>query len=222
MGGPPMGPPGYRHAPAQPKKGPPIALLVGGGCGLFAVLGVVFLLLLVVAGGAAASRADEPSPSSTDPSEPETPGDEPNAMEGAIFKRIPSTNVDVPVPPGWREAQRSLYTFAASGDGDALLAFTTVSSAGEFAGRIQHATREFSITNCTMKDAERVSIGPNQLRGRLKEGDCTFNNVPAHVAVVLVESGKNALPLVIYAVSLNASRRTTVQAQQTIAGMRTR
>jgi hypothetical protein len=221
MGGPPMGPPGYHHAHAAPKKGPPIALLVGGGCGVFAVLGVVLLLFLVVA-GAAASTADAPPPSSTDPSEPETPGDEPNAMEGAIFKRIPSTNVEVPVPPGWREAQRSLYSFALSGDGDAVLAFTTVSSAGEFAGRIQHATREFSITNCTMKDAERVSIGPNQLRGRLKEGDCTFNNVPAHVAVVLVESGKNALPLVIYAVSLGASRRTTVQAQQTIAGMRAR
>ena len=109
-------------------------------------------------------------------------------MDGAVFKGIPSTNVEVPVPPGWREGQKSLYTFAASGDGDAVLAFTTVSSVGEFAGRLQHATREFNITNCSMKDAERVRIGPNQLRGRLKEGDCSFNNVPAHVAVVLVES----------------------------------
>ena len=222
MGQPPMGAPAYQPAPSPPpKKGPPIALLVGGGCGLLAVIGVVLLLVLVI-GAASASGDDNPKEGNSGATTPSTPTDVPDAMNGAVFKGVPQTNVEVPVPPGWREAQRGLYTFALSGDGDAVLAFTTVSSAGEFAGRIQHASREFNITNCNMKDAERVRIGPNQLRGRLKEGDCSFNNVPSHVAVVLVDSQRNALPLVIYAVDLKASRRTTVQAQQTIARMRTR
>jgi hypothetical protein len=218
-----MGAPGYHVDPSPPKKGPPIALLVGGGCGLLAVLGVVFLLILVI-GGAAASGDDTPSTGgNTSPTQPVAGGgDVPDAMDGAVFKGIPQTNVEVPVPPGWQEAKKSLYTFAISGDGNGMLAFTTVSSAGEFAGRLQHATREFNITSCKMQDTQRVRIGPNQLRGRLKEGDCNFNNVPSHVAVVLVESGQSALPLVIYAVDLKASRRTTVQAQQTIARMRTR
>jgi hypothetical protein len=143
-------------------------------------------------------------------------------MEGAVYKGIPSTNVEVPVPPGWREDRRSLYTFAISGDGNAVLAFTTVSSVGEFAGRLQHASSAFNITNCNMQDAVRVRIGPNQLRARLKEGECNFNNVPSHVATVLVESGQNALPLVIYAVANNASALTNTQAKQTIVRMRTR
>jgi hypothetical protein len=221
MGGPPMGAPAYPPGP-PPKKGPPIALLVGGGCGLLAIIGVVLLLVLVIGGAAAASAGDEtPTPGEPTPSEPSEGNDVPDAMDGAVYKGIPSTNVEVPVPAGWREGRKSLYTFAIAGDGDAVLAFTTVSSAGEFAGRIQHATREFDISNCNMKDAERVTIGPNRLRGRLKEGQCTFNNVPSTLAVVLIESG-SAMPLVIYAVDLKASRRTTVQAQQTIARMRSR
>lgn len=222
MGGPPMGgPPMAAPGGPAPKKGPPIALLVGGGCGLIAIIGVILLVVLVI--GAAGAAADAPT-TPTDPSvpsQPSEPSDVPDAMDGAVFKGIPSTNVEVPVPAGWREGRKSLYTFAVAGDGDAVLAFTTVSSAGEFAGRIQHATREFDISNCNMKDAERVTIGPNRLRGRLKEGECTFNSVPSHLAVVLIESG-TAMPLVFYAVDQKASRRTTVQAQQIIARMRSR
>jgi hypothetical protein len=215
-----MGAPAFQQSP-PPKKGPPVALLVGGGCGLLAIIGVILLVVLVI-GGAAATADATPTPGGPlSPGEPSQPSDVPDAMDGAVFKGIPSTNVEVPVPAGWREGRKSLYTFAVAGDGDAVLAFTTVSSSGEFAGRIQHATREFDISSCNMKDAERVTIGPNKLRGRLKEGECTFNNVPSHLAVVLVESG-NAMPLVIYAVDLKASRRTTVQAQQTIARMRSR
>ena len=143
-------------------------------------------------------------------------------MVGATYKRIPSTNVEVPVPPGWREDRKSLYSFALSGDGDAMLAFTTVSSIGEFNGRIQHAEKVFRITDCSMEPATRVRIGPNQLRSRLKEGDCTFNGVRARVATVLVEAGRSAHPLVLYAVDKKASSKTTKQAVQTIARMRTR
>jgi hypothetical protein len=103
-----------------------------------------------------------------------------------------------------------------------MLAFTTVSSLGEFTGRLQHATNAFSITNCRMQDAVRVTLGPDQLRARLKEGPCDFNGIPSHVAVVLVETGKNALPLVIYAVDQRASKLTRTQAQQTIVRMRVR
>ncbi len=219
-----MGAPGFPQPQGfQPKKGPPVALLVGGGCGLFAVLGVIFLIVLVVAGARSSGGGDASSPSEPEPGEQPSGGDDvAGAMDGAVYKGIPSTNVEVPVPPGWREDRKSLYTFALSGDGDAVLAFTTVSSVGEFNGRIQHATRAFDITNCTMQDAERVRIGPNQLRARLKEGECNFNNIPSHVAVVLVESGSNALPLVIYAVDKRASALTATQAKQTIARMRMR
>lgn len=217
-----MGPPMTAPGGPAPKKGPPVALLVGGGCGLLALIGVIVLVVLVIGGAAAASAGSTPtSPSDGNPTQPSEGGDVPDAMEGAVYKGIPSTSVEVPVPAGWREGRKSLYTFAVAGDGNAVLAFTTVSSAGEFAGRLQHATREFNIDNCNMKDAERVTIGPSHLRGRLKEGECTFNNVPSHLAVVLIESG-SAMPLIFYAVDLNASRRTTVQAQQVIAQMRSR
>src|SRR5690606_36829640 len=103
-----------------------------------------------------------PSAPTQSPSDPV--GD---AMEGAVYKRVPSTNVEVPVAQGWKEAKQGLYTFAISGDDDALLAFTTVSSLGEFAGRTQHAVRVFRITDCTMDETKRVTIGPDQLRGRL-------------------------------------------------------
>jgi len=220
--GPPMGPPGYQPVQA-PRKGPPVALLVGGGCGLLAVIGVVLLLVLLVVGSASAGGSSSPPPSSPGAGQQPTSGaDVGDAMDGAVYKGIPSTNVEVPVPPGWREDRKSLYTFALSGDGDAVLAFTTVSSVGEFNGRIQHASSVFNITSCNMQDAQRVTLGPNQLRARLKEGDCSFNNIPSHVAVVLVETGQNALPLVIYAVDQKASKRTVTQAQQTIARMRSR
>src|SRR6185436_7744376 len=104
--------------------------------------------------------------------------DDPTAMDGAVYKGIRQTNVEVPVPPGWREDAKSLYTFALSGDGNAVLAFTTVSSIGEFTGRLQHASSVFNITNCSMGDAQRVTLGPNRLRARLKEGECSFNNIP--------------------------------------------
>ena len=42
------------------------------------------------------------------------------------------------------------------------------------------------------------------------------------VATVLVETGRSAHPLVLYAVDKKAAKRTTRQAQQTIARMRTR
>jgi hypothetical protein len=47
-----------------------------------------------------------------------------------------------------------------------------------------------------------------------------FNGVQAKVATVLVEAGRSAHPLVIYAVDAKASDRTEKQAQQTIARMR--
>lgn len=218
MGGPPMG-----AAYQPPKKGPPTALLVGGGCGLVAVIGVVLLIALVVVGRSSSGGGSSGEPAGDTPVARAPSGDDdPHAMDGAVYKGIPSTNVEVPIPPGWREDRKSLYSFALSGDGDAVLAFTTVSSIGEFSGRLQHATNAFNITSCSMQDAVRVALGPNRLRARLKEGSCSFNNVPSHVAVVLVETGQNALPLVIYAVDLKAPRRTVTQAQQTIGQMRSR
>ncbi|RLB61026.1 MAG: hypothetical protein DRI90_12335 [Deltaproteobacteria bacterium] len=207
---------------------------MGGGCGLFAVIGVVLLVILLVTTGGSASTGDDDdddnddndSQSSSDDDDDDGASKEENTggdvMAGAVYKRIPSTNVEVPVPPGWRESRRSLYTFALSNDGNALLAFTTVSSYGEFNGRLQHATKVFRITGCSMGPSERVRVGPNQLRSRLKEGECTFNGVRAHVATVLVESGRRAHPLVIYAVDNKASERTAAQAKKTISQMRKR
>jgi hypothetical protein len=239
MGGPmgappgaPMGaPPGY-PSPMQPKKGgPPVALIVGGGFGLLAIIGVIVLAIALVGRGGSDdgddddddNRSSSSRKSGDDDDDSSSKGDsDSGAMNGAVFTGIPATNVEVPVPPGWREDRRSLYSFALSPDGNALLAFTTVSSYGEFNGRLQHATSVFRITNCNMGDAKRVSIGPNSLRSRLREGDCIFNGVPAHVATVLVETGRTAHPLVIYAVDHKASKRTETQAQQTIARMRLR
>jgi len=230
--GAPMGAPPGAPMGAPPKKdGPPVALLVGGGCGLFAVVGVIILVIVLVVSGSSASTGDDDdddddnnddnTSQSSRSKDRDTSGDG-DVMAGAIYKRIPSTNVEVPIPPGWRENRRSLYSFALSNDGNALLAFTTVSSYGEFNGRLQHASKVFSIHSCSMSPAERVRVGPHQMRARLKEGDCTFNGVRAHVATVLVESGRNAHPLVIYAVDKRASARTEKQAQKTIALMRKR
>jgi hypothetical protein len=227
------GPPGFGPPPAAEKSGPPVALLVGGGCGLLAVLGVIVLVIMLVVAGSSSADSDPPTasggndapPTSPDPA-PNTPqptqGNEggPDVMAGAVYKRVPQTDVEVPVPPGWREDSGGLYTFALSGDGDALLAFTTVSSVGEFNGRLQHATSVFRITDCNMGDAQRVNLGPDQLRSRLREGDCMFNGVAAHVATVLVESGSSAFPLVIYAVDKNANKTTETQALQTLVRMR--
>ncbi|MBW2526253.1 MAG: hypothetical protein JRI23_18880 [Deltaproteobacteria bacterium] len=220
------GAPAY-HPPK--KSGAPVALLVGGGCGLIAILGVIVLVIGVVLVGAGGSddsgaRGSGPTPVADDSSggDAKPTGTEEDVMKGAVYKRVPSTNVEVPVPPGWGEDKRSLYTFALSDDGDALLAFTTVSSIGEFNGRLQHAEKVFRITNCDMEDAKRVRIGPDNLRARLKAGDCTFNGVRARVATVLVESGRSAHPLVLYAVDKKASDKTTRQAAETIARMRTR
>ena len=219
MGGPGAGPP-------QKKGGPPVALLVGGGCGLLAVIGVILLLVLVVFSGdddsTASTDDDSSSSSGKDDSDDDDDGGGGDPMAGSVFKRIPSTNVEVPVPPGWREDKRSLYTFAIAGDGNALLAFTTVSSLGEWAGRTQHAVKVFRITNCNMEPATRVRLGPNKLRARLKEGKCKFNGVPSQVATVLVETGRRAHPFIIYAVDNRASKRTQKQAIQTIARMRKR
>ncbi len=199
-----------------------MALLVGGGCGLIAVVGVVLLLIIVVA-GAAASSDDSTEIVATPTPTPNLPkgdglGD---VMQGATYARVRATNVQVPVPPGWTQDRKGLYSFAVSGDDKAMLAFTTVSSIGEFNGRMAHATRTFRIEQCKMLPSARVRIGPNKLRARLKEGKCIFNGVTANVATVLVESGRRAHPLVIYAVSTSASPRTTKQAQLTIARMRT-
>ena len=71
-----------------------------------------------------------------------------------------------------------------------------------------------------MGEPVRVRIGPNQLRSRLREGECVFNGVDAHVATVLVESGRQAHPMVIYAVDKRASAVTAEQAKQTILRMR--
>jgi len=185
---------------------------------------VIVLIIMLFSGGSSDDETesdddDGRSKSAQDDDDDESSGD---AMDGAVYKRIPSTNVEVPVPPGWRESRKSLYTFAIPADGNAVLAFTTVSSVGEFNGRLQHATRVFRITGCNMKPAKRVRIGPNRLRSRLKEGQCKFNGVPAKVATVLVESGRRAHPLVIYAVANKASKRTDEQAQQTILRMRKR
>jgi hypothetical protein len=219
------GPPGFQPPQQAQKKGAPVALIVGGGCGVIAMLAVILLVVAVVVGGSSASASesdgDETSAGDSD-SKPSPDEDVGDVMAGAIYKRIPSTDVEVPVPPGWREDRKSLYSFAIAGDGNAMLAFTTVSSLGEFVGRSQHAEKVFRITDCNMQDAQRVRIGPNKLRARLKEGDCTFNGVPAHVATVLVETGRRALPFIIYATDKKASKTTITQAQQTIARMRLR
>lgn len=199
----------------------PVALLVGGGCGLIAVIGVVILLIAVVAGAAAASDdAVEVEP--TKVNVPKVPAKEDlgDVMDGASYARVRATRVEVPVPPGWQQDRKGLYSFAISGDKKAMLAFTTVSSIGEFNGRMQHATRTFRIEDCNMQPATRVRLGPNRLRARLREGKCSFNGVPASVATVLVETGRRRHPLVIYAVDVAASKRTTEQAQQTILRMR--
>ncbi len=209
---------------APKKSGPPVALLVGGGCGALAVLGVIILVIVLVAGG---GGDDEPVAEKPDDDSSSSSGDSGDSgdsggdvMAGSVYKRVPSTNVAVPVPPGWREDRRSLYTFALSGDGDALLAFTTVSSYGEWAGRTQHAINVFNVTGCTWKDPIRANIGPNQLRSRIRDGQCSFNGIPAAVSTVLVESGRRAHPFIVYAVANKASDRTTKQAQQCVLQMK--
>jgi len=210
--------------PMQPqKKGPPVALMVGGGCGVLAVVGVIILVvvLAVTRGG----DDDDDQPVAQKPSTPTQPtqGQRPtNPAVGAVYKRIPHTNVSVPIPAGWREDKVSFYTRAIAPTRDAVIAFTTVSSYGEWAGRTQHAFRVFSIRNCSFGAAVRGKLGSSNMRSRLKEGTCTWNGISANVATVLVESGRRAHPLVFYGVAKSASAKVKAQAKHVVLNMRRR
>ncbi len=144
-----------------------------------------------------------------------------NVMAGARYKTIPSTKVQVPIPRGWGEKKRGLYAFAYSGDKKALLAFTTVSSLGEYAGRRQHARKVFKITGCTKQKKSVRRIGPDRLKVIKFDAECSFSNTPAFVSQVLVDTGR-PFPFIIYAVDKRAPKKTIEQAQQTILRIRRR
>jgi hypothetical protein len=209
MGGPPK------------KGGPPLALMVGAGVGclVFVIIIVVIAVALRTTGDSDDDDADDSRSSSTKPTRSSS-GDD--VMKGAVYKRVPSTTVEVPVPAGWVVAKRSLYSFAFSPDKKAMLAFTTVSSRGEFAGRTQHAWRVFKMRNCTKAPKKSLKIGPDKLPALIVDYECQFNGVPSHVSTVLVNAGRRAFPFVIYAVHKSADARTLKQAKQTILSMRKR
>ena len=221
MGGPPMG--GPMGGPMRPqKKGLPVALMVGGGCGVLAILGVIGLIIvLVVTKGKDDDEEPVASPGDT-PTEQPRPQEKTNPGQGAVYKRIPHTNVSVPIPAGWREDKVSFYTRAIAPSRDAVIAFTTVSTYGEWAGRTQHAFRVFSIRNCSFGAAVRGKLGSSKMRSRLKEGTCTWNGISANVATMLVESGRRAHPLVFYGVSKSASAKVKAQAKHVVLNIRRR
>ncbi len=165
-------------------------------------------------------KDEEEETEETTPEETAAPQKKVNVMEGAIYKTIPATNVQVPIPRGWRVSKKGLYAFAASPDKKALLAFTTVSSMGEFVGRSQHAQKTFNITECVKKPVKKMPLGPNKLPSRVIDHECKFNGIPAFVSTVLVNNDKRSLPFIIYAVDKRASKKTIRQAQLTVLSMR--
>ncbi len=195
-------------------------MLIGGGIGCF-VLILIIVLVGVFAGGSDDGDDDDSSKSGPTTSKPSTSTGG-NVMKGATYKRIPSTRVEVPIPPGWRVAKRGLYSFAISPDKKAMLAFTTVSSRGEFRGRTLHAWRKFKITGCTKGPSKKGGLGPDKMPSSLIDYECNFNGVPSYVSTVLVNAGQRAFPFVIYAVEKSASKRTFKQAKQTVLNMRKR
>ncbi len=148
----------------------------------------------------------------------EVPASDP--MDGASYKRVPSTQVEVPIPPGWVTSKRSLYSVATSPDDKAFIAFTTVSSRGEFVGRIQHVVKTFKVTDYVKGKVTDTPIGPDGLKANIVDATCNFHDVPAHMSSVLVNYGKRRHVFVVYALDKSASKETTVQAQQAVLRMR--
>ncbi len=184
-----------------------------------ALLALVSVFVFPTLGCKKDKDEDETEAEST-PEPTAAPSQRVNVIAGAVYKTIPATNVQVPIPRGWRLSKKGLYAFAASPDKKALLAFTTVASKGEFVGRSQHAQKTFDITDCTKKPVKKTKIGPNKLSARIIDHQCKFNGIPAFVSTVLVNTKKRSLPFIIYAVDKRASKKTTRQAQLTVLSMR--
>jgi hypothetical protein len=141
-------------------------------------------------------------------------------MAGATYKTVPSTKVQVPIPKGWATKKKSLYSVASAPDGKAFLAFTTVSSRGEFVGRIQHVGKTFKITDYKKGKVTKADIGPDKLKAEIIDATCSFNDTAAIMSSVLVDYGKRRHVFVVYALDQSASETTKTQAQQAILRMR--
>lgn len=152
--------------------------------------------------------------------EEEEDEEEEDPMAGATYKTVPSTSVQVPIPKGWSTKKKSLYSVASAPDGKAFLAFTTVSSRGEFVGRIQHVSKTFKITNYKKGKVTKIDIGPDKLKAEIIDATCRFNDTPAIMSSVLVDYGKRRHVFVVYALDETASDKTKTQAQQAVLRMR--
>ena len=141
-------------------------------------------------------------------------------MDGASFKTVPQTNVQVPVPPGWKTEQVSLYSVASAPDKKAFVAFTTVSSKGEFAGRIQHVVKTFKVTEYKKAKTVENKIGPDKLPASIHDATCKFDGRPAIMSAVLVNTGTPHLVFVVYALAKDAPEKTRKQALATVLLMR--
>jgi len=146
--------------------------------------------------------------------------DDGNPMAGATYKTVPQTQVQVPIPPGWKTKKVSLYSMAAAPDGKAFVAFTTVSSKGEFVGRIQHVQKTFKVTEYQKKKDVESKIGPDQLPAFIQDATCKFNGHPAIMSSVLINAGSRHLVFVVYALAQNAPDKTKKQALATVLQMR--
>jgi len=152
--------------------------------------------------------------------EEEEEEDDGNVMAGASYKTVPATSIQVPIPEGWATKKHSLYSVAMSPDKKAFVAFTTVSSKGEFVGRIQHAAKTFKVTNYKKTKDVNMKLGPDKLNAFVQDATCSFNNTPGIMSSVLVDTGKRQKVFVVYALDQKASGKTKKQAQGTVLGMR--
>ncbi|MEM6791668.1 MAG: hypothetical protein AAF715_29385 [Myxococcota bacterium] len=143
------------------------------------------------------------------------PVSEPDAgaklLENAVYKRIPSTSVEVPVPNGWKEFKTGLYSGVQSPDDKVAVVFTPVTYRSEYVGRVQDIERRLGITNERVTNKSKAPIGPNRLQAEITDATCNFHGKPGQLAYVLVQQsgGKRVHVLVVF-VAENAANKADI------------
>jgi hypothetical protein len=180
-------------------------------------------------GTASAQPAATPAPanSGTQPADLklEDAVNQPALMPGAEggnldYVTVPGTHVQIPFAPGWRKTEAGLYKVAVAPSNDAALAFSTIGSRGELAGRLQQIAGILKINDLRRGPSKTVDIGPDKLRAYVEDGSCRFGNRPGVISTVVVDAGGSRPVVVVYAVEAAAAQTVRRQALAMVLLMR--
>ncbi len=144
-----------------------------------------------------------------------------NLLQGAVYKRIPTTTLEIPVPKGWNESKKGLYSGLTSPDEKVAIAFTVVTYKSELAGRLQDIERKLGISNEVKTGEKTTQIGPNKLNALIHDATCTFHGKPGKLSYVIVQQkGRSSVVLVIYASENDAKKIDDETAHAAILNIR--